>query len=162
MADLMIRGPQGAAGATGAAGAAGATGPQGPAGAAGAAGVNALPIPLFFGALTTVHPCMLAPGGPSVAAIAIGTDAALLIPSAGKVKNLWVKATTGPTSQQRFIVVKNGAETILEADMAANTTSATDFANEVTVAQGDRVAIKSLGGTVPAAVVTAFMHLVPA
>lgn len=77
-----------------------------------------------------------------------------VIPTAGKIKNLYVLLSVDPgvaPDAYRFTMRKNGADQALTVTITADAISGNDIANEVVVAAGDLVNIKVEPLNVPAA-----------
>jgi hypothetical protein len=105
------------------------------------------PALLMFG--SSSHPAnttsnYLRPG--FVAAAADTTEISVRVPFDAKISNLYVQATTGPTTQGVNIYVrKNGVDTLLTAFLAAAATQALNNGNTFTVVAGDRLSVKVVG-----------------
>lgn len=69
-----------------------------------------------------------------------------IIPTAGTLKNLYVKFAIGPQTDKgnRFTIRKNGVDTDITFDINEPGTSGSDTTNEVTVVAGDRISLQIL------------------
>lgn len=78
-------------------------------------------------------------------------NARTLIPTAGTIKNLYVKTSTNPTpGQYTFTLVLNGTPTALTCAITAGNTSCNDLTHSFSVAQGDTLSIQSTPASSPA------------
>lgn len=74
-----------------------------------------------------------------------------IVPTSGKLKNLYVKLTTAPgTGKSRtFTLRKNGEDTALTVTISDSATEGNDTVHEITMAAGDIVSLKSSPSSSP-------------
>jgi len=73
------------------------------------------------------------------------TDRHMIMPTAGTVKNLYVKTTTDPTpGTYTFAIMKNGVAQTLTCAITTGSTSCNDTTHTFTVAQGDAISLRSI------------------
>lgn len=80
-------------------------------------------------------------------------DIQVIVPTAGTLRNLWVKQATAPggAASYTYTVMQNGAASSLAAAISGTNTSASDTADTVTVAAGDTLSLRSVPASAPAA-----------
>jgi hypothetical protein len=72
------------------------------------------------------------------------SEVGLVVPAAGTVSSLYIKAGTGPVGQSiPFYVRKNGVDQTLTATLAISGTTANDTTHSFSVAAGDEITIRS-------------------
>lgn len=80
-----------------------------------------------------------------------------IIPTAGTIKNLYVKlgGTPGSGNDYTFTLYQNGSPTAMTCTIADSATAAHDTTNTVTVAAGDSISLQYIGTSTPTAQVEA-------
>jgi len=102
---------------------------------------------LYFAATSTSNSDTTQYIWPASGSAASTTEVGILIPAAGKISKLYVKATTGPASDSIVFTVRNNAVSqTLTATLAAAATTANDTTHSFTVAAGDEVTVQANPG----------------
>ena len=102
------------------------------------------PSVLSFGATSSANTVTTEYIWPGYGSAASATEIGIVIPSAGKISRLYIKAATGPAGDSIvYTVRKNGTDQALTATLAIAGTSANSTTNPFTVAAGDEITIKS-------------------
>jgi len=104
-------------------------------------------IPLFFGGASTTADTTSRYCRPGFTSAAIDTTEVYVVaPLAGKISNMYIKCTTGSTTQGWTVFVrKNTANTTITATVAAAATTGSDLVDSATVAAGDLLSVSLVG-----------------